>query len=175
MWGYYSAYSCQTPRLRSLDFLKGDISIWLIGICLWVKSLPVDVQMPPLCGEGTMMTSRVHWSLTKPQITSSWQFPFGNFSIVSLYLLIFPNKFGNTDLYTIFEYWFQVCSCILCFMLNPKQCTSESWIWSVGYKSKDSGINSEPQKFLSQEKIRFKPCVRKVLQRHREDKLRMSN
>lgn len=34
MWGYYLACSCQTPRLRSLDFLKGNISIWLIGISL---------------------------------------------------------------------------------------------------------------------------------------------
>jgi len=127
--------------------------------------------MPPLCGEGTMMTSRAHWSLTKPQITSSWQFSFANFSTESLYVLIFPNKFGNTDLYTIFEYWFQVCSCILCLMLNPKQCTSESWIWSVGSKPKDSDINSELQKFISQ-KIRFELCARKVLQRHCEDKPR---
>ena len=108
-----------------------------------------------VCGGETMMTSGAHWSLPKPQITSSWQFPFGNFSTVSLYVLIFPNKFGNTNLYTIFEYWFQVCSCILCLMLNPKQCTSESWIWSACYKCKDSDSNSEPQKFLRQEKVRF--------------------
>ena len=56
-------------------------------------------------------------------------------------------------------------------MLNPKQCTFESWIWSVGYKSKDSDINSEPQKFISQ-KIRFELCARNVLQRHCEDKLK---